>query len=107
MAEDYGTIRVPESTFEEAKERKNEAGQTWAEYLLDENRGRADPESVASSLAVELDIDADNAKGEINDLQDIVKATKEEVESLESKISVSLDASERTQIAREVAEELR
>jgi gamma-glutamyl:cysteine ligase YbdK (ATP-grasp superfamily) len=107
MADDYATIRVPASVHEQAKDRKETAGQTWAEYLLDQNRGQADPDSVAESLSMKIDVDAADAKDEINDLKELVEATKAEVEAVESSLSVSLDATERKQIAREVAEELR
>jgi hypothetical protein len=51
---DTTTIRVSKAAHREARERKERAGQEWEEYLLDENRGRPDPEAVAAELAEHL-----------------------------------------------------
>jgi len=41
------TIRVDESAFEVAKERKQDQGQTWDEYLTDSKRTGPDADDVA------------------------------------------------------------
>lgn len=53
MSDDKKTIRIPESDFETAKSRKQQAGQTWAEYLTDEQRGAPDADALARALAAE------------------------------------------------------
>jgi hypothetical protein len=101
------TIRVNESAFEEAKAQKEKQGQTWDEYLTDSNRTGPDADDVATELTAKLNLDADDAKDEIESVRELVQETKAEVEAFESKLSVSLDATERHKIAQEVAEELR
>jgi len=100
------TIRVNENAFDRAKERKEEQGQTWDEYLIDENRTGPDADDVAHQITAQLNLDASDAKAEINTVKELLQETKAEVESFESKLSVSLDATERHKMAQEVAEEL-
>ena len=101
------TIRVDESAFEEAKQRKQENGQTWDEYLVDENRTSPDADDVATEITARLNVDTSEAQDDIEAVKELVEATKSEVEAFESKLSVSLDATERAKLAREIAEELR
>lgn len=81
MADDMKTIRVSPEAFDAARERKEQAGQTWAEYLTDENRGRADPDDVATQLTAKLNIDADDAHDELDDLADRVEALNDAVDA--------------------------
>lgn len=101
------TIRIDESDFEEAKERKEANGQTWGEYLTDENRTGPDTDDVVTELTARLNVDTDDAMRDLDELQEAVKDLSADVESLESNLSVSLEATERTKIAREVEERLR
>jgi len=87
MASDYVTIRVPEDVHQEAKERKNDAGQTWSEYLTDSNRGSADPESVAEELSVKIDVDADDAKSDLEEIKQIAKDAAESTDALKRESS--------------------
>ena len=79
---DYVTIRVPEEAHEEAKEAKEQAGQTWAEYLTDESRGGADPESVATELTAQLNLDATDAKEELREIQETLESIQNDWEYL-------------------------
>lgn len=59
MSDDKKTIRVDEAAFETARGRKEQAGQTWAEYLTDENRGQPDADEVAEALTARMDFDTE------------------------------------------------
>jgi hypothetical protein len=106
MSDNWKTLRVPKDAYEEAKERKKEQDQTWGEYLTDSNRTGPDADDVATQITAELDVDATDAKAEINDVKELIEETKEEVQSLESSISVTLDATERQKIVEELAREM-
>lgn len=105
------TIRVNESAFETAKERKEENGQTWDEYLTDTNRTGPDADDVATELTARVDVDASEAKEKIEELRELVKDATDQAERersrFDSNVSVTLEASERKAIAREVATELK
>ena len=107
------TIRVDEAAFEQAKAEKEANGQTWDEYLTDSNRSGPDTDDVVTELTAKLNVDTDDAQAEIQEVKDLIESLKAEVEGLESSmsvdasnISVSLDASERSKIAKEVTERL-
>jgi ubiquinone biosynthesis protein UbiJ len=53
--QEYTTIRVSVAEFEQARERKEAAGQTWGEYLTDERRGVPDAEAIADAVAERLE----------------------------------------------------
>lgn len=92
MGDSKRTIRVDESEFEEAKRRKEDAGQTWGEYLTDENRGRADPDAVATELTAKV-------KPELDD--EALGETREELEQLADRIREirEMDAEELTPLS--------
>lgn len=89
---DYKNIRVPESAWEEAKAMKEENNQTWAEYVTDSGRG-VDSEQVVSQLTAELDIDASDAKAEIEELQALIESLQNDVDSLEGAITNTANGS--------------
>ena len=57
MAEtqEYTTIRVSVPEFEQARERKEAAGQTWGEYITDDARGAPDAAAIADAVAERLE----------------------------------------------------
>jgi hypothetical protein len=108
------TKRIPctEHVWNRAKTIKTEEDVTWDKLirlLLDAYQEQSDAgaEDIAHQITAELDLDATEAKAEIESLADIVEDTKASVEGLEERLSVTLDASERKQLARDIAEELR
>jgi len=101
------TIRVDEADFDVAKERKESNGQTWGEYLTDENRTGPDTDSVVSELTARLNVDTDGAMQDIDELQAAIEGMQDELKHLESNISVTLEATERKAIAETVVEEMR
>ena len=78
---DKKTIRVNESAFETAKERKEAQGQTWDEYLTDTNRTGPDANDVASEITATLNLDASEAKGEIQDVKEQIEEVQSMLES--------------------------
>jgi len=99
-AMEWKTIRVPEQVYEDAKERKEQHGVTWGQYL--------NPHAWKTVFDAPTDAPDGNAIA-----KDEVVADKLE-ELLEANISdtkdnspVELEASEYSKIAREVVEALR
>jgi len=129
---DKKTIRVDEGVFEAAKAQKESNGQTWDEYLVDENRSGPDADDVARKVVerlegskplAEMEFDdwfepnyaktiADHIEAEMMISDDYAKevsrqVTNDLVNKLPKTNAVSLDATERQKMAQEVAEELR
>lgn len=116
MADDYATIRVPQDAFEKAKQRKNDSNMTWAEYLTDANRGSPDATDVATEITARLNLDADDAKEEIQAMKEEVNTLKQEIDSLAFDGAVSDTEAERimgriddleSTLPRKVAQEVR
>jgi len=110
------TIRVSETVFETAKARKETNGQTWDEYLKDENRTGPDADDVATEITARLNLDASDAKDEIQEMKDEVDALKQEIDSLAFNGAVSDTEAERiikriddleNTLPRKIGEELR
>jgi len=82
MSDEWKTIRVPEEAHKEAKQAKEQSGQTWAEYLTDDARGGADPESVATELTAQLNLDATDAKEKLREIQQTLESIQNDWEYL-------------------------
>lgn len=117
---EYKTIRVPESDYEQAKALKEEHDRTWGEQLIATGSETADSAGEPTdAVAEEFDMTLDGVTPE--DIAEEIDALMQQFESHDatmengidtiiSKIdglSVTLDASERKQLARDIAEELR
>jgi len=72
------TIRVDETAFEEARAQKEEQGQTWDEYLTDNNRTGPDAEYVAMELKKRLNLESSVTKEDIT----LVKNELEEIQEM-------------------------
>jgi hypothetical protein len=88
MADEWKTIRVPKSVYDDAKERKEDHGVTWGEYVnphawhsvFDEP---TDSDNLGEELTVDVALtDIDEVTEEINRL----KAILESYENLEGRI---------------------
>lgn len=80
MSDDKKTIRVDSAAFQIARERKESAGQTWAEYLTDDNRTSPEPSDVATEITAQLNLDASDAHDEIDVIEERIDALAEELE---------------------------
>lgn len=118
MTQDYTTVRIPIDDAEQARKEKDETGETWGEYL---RRCAANPPEEREYVAVD-EIEArleslvgtvpagdraprDDVDVDVDVDADAVAAAVAEQVSVPN--TVSLDASERQQIAQAVAEALR
>lgn len=113
---EYKTMRVPAEAWKTAKAAKK-PDESWGEYLLrctknpPEIKEYTNAERVATSITAELNIDADGARTEINELQDMVDELGESADEIQMKEPVEtkpveLEASERSKIVTELVEAL-
>jgi len=133
MAEDWKTIRIPKGVYEDAKERKEQHGVTWGEYVnphawhsvfdepyLPEDEPAA-VECGKAELLEEIHAELDNLENKVSTsgvedrdfddwfTPDHAKTVAEHIrlELTESRKPVELEATEYRKIADEVAGRLR
>jgi len=87
---DYKTIRVPKDAFQTAKQRKDDAGQTWAEYVTDDERGSPDAEDVATELTARINVDTEDAQEDIEDLKELVEALRDDLDDVNAELPDAL-----------------
>lgn len=97
---DYGTIKIPREDFEEHNARRQDMGQTWAEYLdgqaPDPNVNAGD---VATEITAQLNLDTDDAHAEIDRL-------REEMEAIDDELPSGLDRDDVRSACREAVREV-
>ena len=87
--DNWKTLRVPPEAYETAKQRKESQNQTWGEYLMDTNRSAPDADDVAHEITAQLNLDASDAKDEIQEVQELVNDASNDIEELKDHISMA------------------